>query len=119
MALPDAYVRVACFSSIDYFDKIGEEWLRDDKASQLTLTQMVNAFLDDTGAVPVTMSAPQVTVLNRTDTRQAHRTTASLIYRPKEIVVNGESSGIPAGLKEATDNLAQKIKEYVTPPGTR
>ena len=119
MTIPDVYVRVACFSSIDYFNKLGEEWLRDDQASQPTLTEMVNGFLDETGVAPVSVSAPQVTVLSRTETRQSHRSTVSLLYRPKEIVVNGESSEAPKGLKEATEALAQQIREYVNAPGTR
>jgi hypothetical protein len=119
MTLTNDYLRVACFSAIEYYDCVLGEWVRNDGKSQPSLTEMVNGFLEETKAQPVSMSAPQVVVISKSETEQVQRNTVSLIFRPNEIIKSGEDSFVEenksqleAAAQSAAEEAVKKVKDW-------
>lgn len=92
MSAANDYHRVGIFVTTEVYVEESGEWLRDDKQSQDTLTVQINKFCENNGVQPIFMSAPNITLVGKSEDgkQRTFRAAVSLIYKSPEVVINGE-----------------------------
>ena len=83
--------RPGVFHSLEIFDNVDGEWLRNNEESNPPLPQLITAWADKTGVDIVFVSPPSFRYLEFTDTRRVSMVGVSILYRPIEVIDDGQT----------------------------
>ena len=113
------YRRPAVFQSIEIYENINGEWLRNKKESTAPITAMIHRWADAAGVDITFVSAPSFRYLEVTEVRRVSWTGVSILYRPTEVIDDGQGRDEEAAPQIGDDiqSLLSQIAQGQIPAG--